>query len=60
MSINQILTAANKLRDYDPNLTNIDEIYESIIGNVVFRLGDGRGFMYDIDNDILTAFESLD
>lgn len=60
MSIDKILIAVNRLRDYDPDLTDIDNIYESVIGGVVFHLRDGRGFMYDLENDILTLFESLD
>lgn len=59
MSINGILIAANKLRDYKPNLSDIEEVYESIVGDIVFRLKDGHGFMYDFDNDIISELDEL-
>lgn len=60
MSIDKILIATNKIRDSYPELNNITEVYESIIGLVVFQTADGMGFTYDLENDIITVIEGLE
>lgn len=56
MSIDKLLIAVNAMRDYKPDLTDIEEVFESVSGDVMFKLEKGQYFKYNIKTDCVTAF----